>query len=459
MDEITRKIVDFVQETTYASLTPSAIRATIRHHLDGIGCAAGGFDSTPARIARALAAGVHGPCGASVYGLREPAVIEFATFANTTMNRYLDFNDTGGPGHPNDMAPAQLATGERVGATGRDVILAIYIAYEVGAELARAAWLRDRGWDQGAHCSLGAAAGMSKLLGLSAEQTANALSLAITPSIPLRVVRTGDMPNWKACATAHAAMTATFATRLAEQGMSGPPEPFAGVNGVFEQVTGPFDISLVPPEPGRSAVERTNFKFYPAEFNSQVALHIALRVAAETNVEDIQYVDIKTYYLAWHEIGGGQGDSAQKWDPKTRETADHSLPYIIAVALTDGELTLDSFSPERIADPALRPLMNRISVHQDEELTARQRAGEWPAEVTIGLRDGRVRHESLSHLQGRIDDSLSDEDLSQKFDAMVNRVLPSEEATTLHERLWRLDELDDLSGITELLREFATPES
>lgn len=458
MDEVTRCIVDFVLETDFESLTPEAVAATVRHHLDGVGCAAGSFSSEPARIVRELARGVSGHLNASVYGLEDRANLESAAFANGSMNRYLDFNDTDQipAGHPNDMAPSLFATAEAVGATGRDLITAIYIAYEVVGALNKGSGsLRLRGWDQGAYAAIGATAGASKILGLDREQIANAISLAIVPSIPLRVVRTGVITHWKGCATAFASRNAVFAVQMAKLGMEGPQEPFAGVDGLFSLVSGgPFQVQFGPRGPGESDIERSSFKYYPSEFNSQVPLGFVLELRKEVSLEDIEAIEVATYHLGWHEIGGGQGDVAEKWDPKSRETADHSMPYVLAVALTDGAITLKSFDLSRVLDPKLRPLMNKISVIEDTVMSEAFEHGRWPARVTIRLTDGRILTREGDLPKGAADNPMSDDEVNEKFDSMVCDVLEPEAHAQLRAGLWSLADVVDLDDISSYFRRF-----
>lgn len=457
-DEPTRSIIEFATSARCDSLSESCVHAVVRNLVDAMGCAAGGFEAEPSRIARRLAASTSGSPAVSVFGSARLALIEHAVFANTAMVRHLDYNDVllmGG--HPSDMSPAILAMAEAYGGAGRDVVTAIYVAYEVFAAIASAP-VRPRGWDQGVVCSPGVAAGLGNLLRLPADQLANAVSIALTPSIPLRVVRAGELSMWKGCATAAAAMTATFATRLAMDGMTGPPDVFAGVDALFKQVTGPFELGQIGArELGASAPELTQHKYYPTEANSQSSLYAILQLRSRFRPEEVEAVHISTYYLAWHEIGGGQGDAEEKWDPRTRETADHSLPYIVAVGLIDGGVTLDSFSLARISDPGLRPLMRKITIVEDPGMTARfESEGELGSHVQVTLRDGRTLEERATFPRGHHRNPMTDQELDQKFDTMVSAVLPAAEQRELRDRLWNLPDQPDIGRIAELMRRFAT---
>jgi 2-methylcitrate dehydratase len=433
------------------------VAAGIRHHLDGVACAAGAFDSEPCRITRDIASMAEMQSGCSAYGVPALTTPEYAAFANCSANRHLDYNDSGiipsrSGGHPNDMTPAILAAVELVGGSGRDLLFGTHIGYEIFAALGAVNW-RKKGWDQGALIAVAAAAASARIFGLDRAGIANAISLAITPGVPLRVVRTGELSHWKGCATAFSGMAGLFAARLARSGMTGPQEPFEGQDGLWKQVTGPFEIpGIGEPIDGMGALERTFFKFFPSEYNSQGSVASVLRLRDGVMLDDIESIDVSTYWMAWHEIGGGQGDHAQKWDPRTRESADHSLPFIVAVALTDGMVSLDSFTPARIADQALRPLMEKITVSHRPDFDKRLKNGEWCARTEIRLRDGRVLSDEVSHPKGSLHNPMDDDDLNRKFDSMIGYVLPVANAKACRDALWSLDRAPDLSSLTNLFR-------
>lgn len=458
MDKTTRAIARFAASHRFEDMSRNAVHAAVRHHLDGIGCAAGAFATQPCRIARTIAAATPAPGGCSVFGLDTLTTPEYAAFANGSAVRHLDFNDTylagkGGGGHPNDMAPAILAAVEMVGGSGRDLIAGIDTAYEIYAAISNAIRLRMRGIDQGIPVSLGTSAAVGRILGLDEAGIANAIAMAIVPSTPVRVTRAGELSHWKGCATAHASMTALFAARLASLGMTGPAEPFAGVDG-FCNLAGPFELDSVgDPIDGKGAIESTSIKYFPAEFNSQGPITLLLELRKQFKVEDIESITVSSYHLTWHEIGGGQGDAAEKWDPKTRESADHSLPYLVAVTLLDGPVTNASFAPARVADPALRPLMKKIAVVEDAELSAHWKATSQPrSRIRIALRDGRVIEETVTNFRGHPSNPMSDNEVQFKFDSMIGAVMAPADAAKLRDILWNLDRLKDVRDLTAILR-------
>jgi 2-methylcitrate dehydratase len=455
MDSLLTALVDFIDATDFDSLTPGAVNGVVRHTMDTVGCGAGGFASEPAGVAREIVRGSGGALVGSVYGEPQPILVDQVAFANTTANRYLDFNDFGVSGHPSDMIPALLAMAEATGGAGADVVTAIHIAYEVATRLAEAV-PPDGGWDQGVYCTLGVAAGQAKLLQLSRTQIGHALSLAVIPSIPLRVTRFGELSEWKAAATGHAAMTATFAVRLAAAGMSGPAEPFEGKDGLLERIWPTFDLSLKPADP--AAIERASLKRHPACYWGQVPVDLVLELRQRAALCDIVSIDVATCMNAWRSIGGGRGDAAEKWRPMTRETADHSMPYLMAAAFVDGCLSDAAFTSERLTDPGMHSIMDRISVLEDTDLTSRATRDSCPTELTLRLADGSTVSAAADVPRGHVTNPLTDDEIRSKFDLLAARALPLDRASELAELLLRLPDLADLDELATLFRGFGRTE-
>lgn len=459
-DDATRRLAEYAVSVRGAPPAAAVAGAVTRHLIDAVACALGALESRPARVARELAAEAASARGASVFGLRQPTTPEYATFANTAMIRFLDFNDTGHGGHPSDTIAAVLALAEGRRASGPTVIRAIHAAYETYAGIRRGGlhgdMLRRRHVDQ-IYASLGAVIGAGVVLGLDAAGMANAIALALTPNVPLRVTRTGVISDWKGCATAQAAMSSVFAARLAERGLTGPPRPFEGSGGLCDLLAiGPLDLArLGEPSAGRCAVESTSLKFFPAEYSAQGPLHSALALRDRLRLDEIERITVSLHWSGWHEIGGGSGDSADKWNPVTREAADHSMPYLIAVALADGELTVDSCATERLADPALRDLMRKIVVRHDPELT-RRHGGEvplWPSRLGIELSDGRRLGVEAGPPKGHPLNPMSDAELEDKYWRLAERALPRRSAERLLDTMQSLERLADIGELTARFRD------
>ena len=450
MDKTTRTLASYVASLNYQHLTPAALHETKRRLIDSIGCAIGGYTSEPTGIARTVAREASGTPVAHILCSGEPTSIEMAAFANTVMIRYLDCNDTYisvGSGHPSDMMGAVLAVADAQHASGPDTLTAIVAAYETFTAMADCVRLRDRGWDQGVFVVLGAAAGAAKLLKLSTEQTADALAIAVTANVPTRQTRAGELAMWKGCATAASARAGVFAALLAAKGMTGPTAAFEGKNGIMEQVTGPFELGRLGGEGHSFGIERSNIKFFPAEYHSQAPLWLALKLREKVRAADIESIDIQTYFTAWSEIGS----EPEKWDPKTRETADHSLPYLLSVALTDGFITPESFSDARIQDAATRALMAKIRISENKAFTA-EFPGKLVTQIEVMTRGGGKHVETSTHPKGHARNPMNDEDIEGKFVGLARERLSENAALSVIQSLWEVEHALDVSETLAKLR-------
>lgn len=461
MDRMLETLVDFALGADLGDIPAPAVRAATLRYLDSVGCAAGAFSAEPSRIARQIAASAHSSEGASAFGVTRLTTPEYAVFANSTATRYLDFNDgyagiaPNGGVHPSDAAPAIVAAVEMAGGSGRDILLGMYIAYEVAATIADEIPLREKGWDQGANISLAAAAALGRLMGLDRRSLGHAIAISITPNMPLHVARTGELSHWKGCAGPQAAANAMWAVRLAKAGMTGPARPFEGAQGFFEAVAPVRLARLGRPVDGLLGLERVFTKALPACGHSLSAVEGVMRIRERVSPEQIAALDILTYQVAWKAIGGGAGDAEEKWAPKTRETADHSLPYLAALALLDGGIGLDSFESERIADPRLPPLMRRIAVRVDDEMERRfVEHGQMASRIVAHLHDGTVLEEAADSARGRPDLPMTDDDFRSKFLSMAPLVLPDKDVGRMLDMLCNLDSLSTLTDLTALFRQW-----
>lgn len=450
MDKLAEMMSSYTDSVDYVTLPAEVIHEAKRRILDSLGCALAGFDSVPSRIARDVAATSRSETPARILGQDAPPVApDVAAFVNTVMVRVLDCNDafvSAAGGHPSDMLPAVLAAAEVANGTGKGVLAALVLAYEIYGRFAEVCPIRDRGWDQGIFIALGSACGAGKLLGLSRRQLAHAISLAAVAGIPLGQTRVGELSMWKGCATAAAVRHGVFSAMLARHGMEGPSLPFEGRFGLFEQVTGALERLEFGNERQRDRCKicETSIKYFPAQIHTQAGAAMALDLRAQFDLADVTAIRIDTYGVAVRNAAG----EPEKWDPKTRETADHSLPYVVAVALTDGMLTPESFSDKRVADPGLRPLMKRIEVCEDDALS-RAYPAQQGAKIEIRLRSGHVVSAATSYPKGHQENPLTDRELEVKFRGLTRGVLSGARQETLLARVWQFEELADLTPIFE----------
>lgn len=455
MPTLARRFAEYAVNLAFDRLDQRTIHEVRRRLVDSFACALGAWDAHAPNVARAICRRVTSEPGATFLGGRRPTLPALAAFCNGVLFRYLDYNDTYlslEPAHPSDNFAAVLAAGEAAGASGREIITAAVIAYEIQCRLCDAASIRKNGWDHVTYGAFSTAAAASRLFGLDVERTTQALNLAGTPNVTLRQTRAGELSEWKGCAFANASRNGLFATMLATEGLTGPAPIFEGEMGFFRQVSGPFTIAKLGGEhPGDTdfMINRTSIKFWPAEYHSQSAIHAALELRPQIpDLSQIRAFDIYSFDAAVDIIG----KDPEKWRPKTRETADHSLPYCTAVALVDGDVTLDSFSEARLRDEALLGLVTKIKIHRDQALTARYPRG-IPNRLVVTLADGRKLVAENEFPRGHDQNPMSDAEVEAKFRRMAAGRLDASRQQQILDLCFRLDQLRDLRELLGLFPE------
>ncbi len=432
----------------YEDLPEPVVHEVKRRIIDSLGCALGAYSARPCRIAVKMARLVKSSPGASILGTTIKTSPEMAAFANGTMVRYLDYNDTylsKEPAHPSDNIAAALAVAELQHVTGRELITAIVVGYEVQCRLCDAASLRARGWDHVTYGAFSSALVTARLLKLTPDQIRHALGLAGVANVALRQTRVGELSMWKASAFANAARNGIFASFLAKEGMSGPAPIFEGEKGFLRWVSGPFELGPLAGRNGAFKILDTYLKFYPAEYHAQSAIDAALELRSKIPIKEIASVQVKTFDAAVEIIGSG----SEKWRPKTRETADHSLPYCVAVALMDGEVGLAQFSDRRIADPRLHQLMEKIRIVADPWLDNQYPAA-MPNLIEITLRDGTKYTKQVDYPKGHPKNPMTDTEVERKFASLCHGLLTPPKIQRVLDRLWELEKIKDASEVLSL---------
>lgn len=452
MDRILRFLSEYAVSLTYEGLPEEAVHQVKRRTIDVIGCALGAYEAEPSKIARAHALEVTADPGATVLGSGHRTAPELATFANGVMMRYLDFNDTSAAaqesGHPSDNIAAVLAAAEYARADARTAITGIVLAYEVEGGF-EDFLIRDKGWDYVTYVAISSAAGAGKALGLTQEQMANALSLAATANAAFRQTRVGALSMWKGCAAANACRNGVFAAMMARRGLTGPAEAFQGPKGFLNQVTGPIEL---PPLGGNKTpfrVQNAKFKYFPACYHTLGAIEpaLALHEVLGGTPDQIERVIVDTYDFSVD----GTADSPDKWDPSTRETADHSLPYVIAVGLSRGSFWLDDFNEERYKDPKLRPLMQKIEVRRNDEFN-RNYPETNSFRIEIVTRSGQRHVKESRYAKGHPKNPMTDQEIETKFRKLMEPMFKTAQIDKILDRLWHFEQLEDLTKALALFK-------
>ena len=450
MDNLTQEIARFSCDWKYDEIVEHIPDLLAQHIIDSIGCALAAKNTLPANIGKEISFGqTPGKFAGKTLFNAQTMPLDMAAFINSCMIRNYDFNDRFPGGHPSDGLGAHLALAGSTKITGRELILSALITYETFIRITEASKLRERGWDQGFAVGISAVAGLSRLLGLSFEQTANAISITGSATVPLRVSRSGALTAWKNVATPFAARNATFAAMLAAEGMPGPDSIFEGRAGLFDNITGPFIIDPLPHQGGKIRFEEVQIKYWPLEASGQPVVWAALELRDKlgfSSIEEIEVIEIFCDSQGKHEIAGGP----EKWNPQTRETADHSMPYIFARTFADGPPSIASFSEAKVLDPTLRPLMNKIVVTIDEDIEAMTREN-LAVRVVTRMKNGTILEAKSRNPPGHPKNPMTSEEIATKFSKQAEPIIGSNRAQEITHAWAELKSAPDVRPLVSML--------
>ena len=450
-DRTTEALVSFAQKASYASLSADVVHACKLRLMDAFASALGAYDNPTSVLARNVAARsrTDNDHAATVWGSHIKSTPEAAAFANGVMVRLLDISDTylgKSRGHPSDMISGILAVAESVRADGKSVITAITLAYDVYCSFCNAIDVNAKGWDQPVYGVLGCVLGAGKLLKLSRDQTANAIAMALAPNMSLAQARRGQLSNWKGCAGANASRNAVFAAMLAHDGFTGPTAVFEGNGGLWE-VIGHHEWPLPDvTQMGSHLITQTHLKCLPICYHGQSAVFAALDLRKQVAVSEIDEITVDGYQAAFMMMGA----EASRWAPATRETADHSMPYVVAMALLDGAVTDASFATARLTDPAIAALMAKIKVRSDERLTALYPEAA-PARVSIRTKSGQTHSAEILYPRGHAKNPLSEADVLAKFHELTAARLDETQRASVLDTLSQLEGVNDVTDVIKQL--------
>ncbi len=394
------ELSSYALSLTYDDLSAHAIHTAKQRLVDSLGCGLGAFDAAPVHNGRAFA-----------------------------------------EAHP---SPASTILGTRVG--GEDLILAIVLAYEIQCGFQDAANLHRRGWDHVNYVLLSSTIAAGRLMRLSQRQLTEAINIALNSHIAMRQVRAGSLSQWKGCSAPNAARNGIVSATLAKHGFTGPDPIFEGEMGFKNQITGEFrlDAARFGNRENKSyAISRTLTKMLPTNGEMQTAVWAALAVRKQIPDPDaIESIHVHTTRVG-HDF---LGKDPEKWNPTTRETADHSLPYTVARALLDGAITTESYSDAAITDPAVWTLMQRVSVSEDPDLTALFPQC-IPNRVTVGLTSGQVLAQEVRDAPGGGRVPMTDEQFEEKFHGLLRPFASDGRRAEILSLAWGVEKLPDLAPL------------
>ena len=449
---LAEQLADYVHSINYQDVPEKVVHETKKRIVDSLGCAIGAFNADPVKISRRVAEAGRDIQGSTLFGTRKKTVPDLAAFVNGIMVRYFDYNDTylsKEPAHPSDNIGPCFSVAESERATGKDLLLSIILAYEIQCRLCDAADIRHRGWDHVCYGLPSTALAAGKLMDLDSERMTRAVNLALNSHITMRQVRAGELSMWKGCSFANAARNGVFSVLLAREGMTGPSPIFEGEMGFFKQVSGPFEMNIddFGGKNGSFKIAETYLKFFPAEIHSQTSIWAALEARKEIEKPE----DIISVEIASHEAGYTiLGKDPEKWNPLTKETADHSLPYIVGMALLEGKIDNSTYSEKKYRDPKILDFLRRITVVEDKTLSSM-----YPEavanRVTVKLSSGKVVSKQVDYHKGHPKNPMSDKEVEEKFHRLTRKILDNNRARRILDATWNLEKAKDVSKLVSMM--------
>ena len=433
------ELAAFVERAGWEDLSPAAREALKIRVLDSLGCAFGALSGEPVRMIRRDIEEFGGNPLCTLIGGGKTSP-DRAAFGNGGLVRYLDFNDSylapGETCHPSDNIGAVLAASEYAQASGRQFLTALAVAYQVQCRLSDEAPVRARGFDHTTQGAFASAAGAAKALPLPMAQVANALGISGTANNALRVTRTGELSHWKGLAYPDTAFNGLRAAFLAMRGVTGPREVFEGNKGWCQTIAGDFELDWSREDLER--VLRTIIKKYNAEIHSQSALEGMIELMRERGFSgsDIDKIRIDIFDVAHLIIGGGvEGD---KTIVRTKEEADHSLHYMVAVAALDGQVMPAQYEPERIGRKDVQSLLRKVSVVPNPAYSKRF-PDEHCCKITVMLKDGRFFAKEKVDYEGFHTRPMSWERVIGKFEGLAEGAIEPSRRREIVDAVRRLD--------------------
>ena len=444
-DFISRQLAHWASEFSYDKLSEQAIRTAKLFLFDSCGCALGGSQQHDVKIALVHFKQMGGKpiCTCLVDGFKTNPVD--AAFINSLMIRAMDYNDIywkQDPSHPSDIIPAALSICEMNGLSGQDLILGTIIGHELEMRFCEAGspGVREYGWHHATLTAFVSPVVAGRLLGLEPEQIQHAIGISASHSCSLGAVTAGKLTNMKNTVDPMAVRSGVEAALLAARGYTGPEHVIDGKEGLTHVFGHEWDLNTLVDDLPSSPTDHykildCSMKSFPIEALSHAPLTAMMKIVKEHAIDASDVKEIKVEVIA--RAADILGDPA-KYRPTSKETADHSLPYSLAVGLVDGMVTPLQFKQERIDDPALIPIMDKIKVVPNDEFEALFPEFQ-PSQVTITLEDGARYQQRVDVPKGDPRDPITEDEIAVKFNALGKDVVGEEKCGQLRELIMNIE--------------------
>ena len=448
---ITETMARWAAGLRFTDIGERASHEAKRYLLDSLGCAFGGFRQEDARIALEVLGDIAGKGPATILGSGTKADPVSASLANALMVRVMDYNDIywqQDPSHPSDIIPAALACGERAGKDGKELIVGIVLGHEFEMRMCEAAFpgIRERGWHHATLTAFVSPIVAGRMLDLSWEQIQHAIGISASRHATLGAVTAGKLTMMKNTVDPMATQSGVLAALLAERGYTGPEHVIDGKEGLAQCFGPEWRLEVLADGLGDGwRIERCGMKAFPTEALTHTPISAVLDIVRE---HDLAPEQVKTVHIRSLARAADILADPSKYDPRSKETADHSLPYVIAAALVDRQVTPAQFEPDRIMDPRIREQLPKVVVVADAEIEKvfpkLQRVA-----VTIETGDGRKLAKELDYPKGDPRNPLSDEEIEQKFDALAAPILSDGARARVKEAVWGLEREGSIEALMQ----------
>ena len=451
---VTAAMSQWAAGVKFEHLSQDAVYQAKRFLLDSLGCALGGFQQHDVKIALQVLDETAGAGPATVIGTGKKLDAVSASLANALMIRCMDYNDIywkQDPSHPSDIFPAALACGERARADGRELIVGLVLGHEFEMRFCEAAFpgIRERGWHHATLTAFVSPMVAARMLHLTWEQMQHAIGISASRQATLGAVTAGKLTMMKNTVDPLATQAGVLAALLAEKGYTGPEHVVDGKEGLTHCFGPEWKLELLTEGLGDSwRITQCGMKAFPTEALTHTPISAVLDLVKQHDLkpEQVAEVDIRSLARAADILS-----DPSKYDPRSKETADHSLPYVIAAALVDRQVTPLQFTPAKIMHPAIRAQLKKVKVVADPEIEkvfpALQRVV-----VTIRAVDGKEFTRQLDYPKGDPRNPLSDKEVEEKFAALAEGVLSPARQRQVIEAVWKLEKQASVGDLMRMLQ-------
>jgi len=451
---ITAHISQFAANLKFEDLSEDAVYQAKRFLLDSLGCALGGFQQHDVTLALEVLDEIagRGPCTIIGTGKKVDAVS--ASLANALMIRCQDYNDIywkQDPSHPSDIFPAAIAGCERSGSDGRELIVGLVLGHEFECRFCEAAFpgIRERGWHHATLTAFVSPIVAGRAIKLGWEQIQHAIGISASRQATLGAVTAGKLTMMKNTVDPMATQSGVLAALLAEQGYTGPEHVVDGKEGLTHCFGPGWKLDVLSDGLGSSwRITQCGMKFFPTEALTHAPISATLDLVHENDLkpEQVEKITIRSLARAADILS-----DPSKYDPHTKETADHSRPYVSAAALVDRQVTPAQFTNQKIRDPQIREQLKKVVVVADPEIEkvfpALQRVV-----VTIRTADGKEFTNQLDYPKGDPRNPLTDREIEEKFSALASPIMSKASQKKIIKEVWDLEKLENVSEFMKLLR-------